>query len=82
MSESTREDMEMLLRRILVDLRRPPAPIKEQILGRHADEIAEMFPPTQIPGYNKFWLRWCWCGEAAVDGRHCNEHSDLEVGDG
>lgn len=24
----------------------------------------------------------CWCGEIATDGRHCNQHTENEVGDG
>lgn len=75
MTDPTRDDMEGLLRSIRMDLRRPPAPIKEEILGRRADEIDEMFPPTQIPGYKP--RTTCYCGE-----QNCNEHSQFQVGDG
>jgi len=75
MLEPARSEMELLLRRILLALRRPPAPIKEEILGRLADEIAAMFPPMQIPGNRPRGT--CWCGEQS-----CNEHSQFEVGDG
>ena len=75
MTEPTRDDMELLLRRTLLALLRPPAVVKEEILGRLADEIAEMFPPTQIPGYKP--RRQCYCGE-----QNCNDHSEFETGDG
>ena len=52
-----------------------PDSIDKQALIRDLSEV--------ITGaYPKFRLIWCWCGEAAVDGKHCNEHTDMEVGDG
>lgn len=36
--------------------------------------IGTAYPP-RVRGF-------CWCGENAVDGHHCNDHSELNLGDG
>ncbi len=48
---------------------------KEALIAEISDAIKDAYPPKPVRGF-------CWCGENAVDGLHCNDHSDLQTGDG
>lgn len=35
-----------------------------------------------LPVVPKSARTYCGCGEPATDGKHCNEHSEFQLGDG
>ena len=39
------------------------------------DKAIEGSYPKPVRGF-------CWCGDNAVDGHHCNDHSEFQTGDG
>ncbi len=47
---------------------------KEALIAEISDAIKAAYP-RPVRGF-------CWCGENAVDGHHCNDHSELNLGDG
>lgn len=44
-------------------------------LIRDLDKVIKDAYPKPVRGF-------CWCGDNAVDGHHCNDHSELNLGDG
>ena len=64
-----------LLHRARTAIRYPDGGIDKQWLLKDLDKAIKAAYPKPIRGY-------CWCGENAVDGKHCTFHSDLETGDG
>ena len=65
-----------LLHRARTALRWPESLQDKQALMRDLDEAITGAYPKPVTTY-------CWCGEkASVQGGHCNEHTDQNVGDG
>lgn len=65
-----------LLHRARTALMWPDSLQNKQALLRDLDKAIDGSYPKPVTTY-------CWCGEkASVQGGHCNEHSQFEVGDG
>lgn len=64
-----------LLHRACTAIRYPDGGIDKQKLLKDLDEAIKAAYPKPVRGF-------CWCGENAVDGHHCNDHSDRQTGDG
>jgi len=64
-----------LLHRARTALEWPDGLMDKQALLRDLNAAIEGAYPRRHRGY-------CWCQEPAVDGHHCTEHSEFEVGDG
>lgn len=64
-----------LLHRAHTALAWPDSLLDREPLLREINEVFKDAYPRRHRGY-------CGCGEPAVDGRHCTEHSEFEVGDG
>lgn len=72
--EPNRAHLLALLRRALIALMYPARGPDAATL---ADDISAVLPV--IP---KSARTYCGCGEPATDGKHCNERSQFQVGDG
>ena len=64
-----------LLHRARTALLWPDGGMDKEALIRDLNEAIKGYYPKRVRGF-------CWCGETAVDGLHCNEHSDFQVGEG
>ena len=64
-----------LLHRARTALEWPDGLMDKQALIRDLSKAIEGAYPKRHRGY-------CGCGEPAVDGIHCTEHTEFEVGDG
>lgn len=48
---------------------------KRALIDDLGEAIEAAYPPKPVRSF-------CWCGDNAVDGHHCNDHSELNLGDG
>jgi len=46
------------------------------------DALLKDIGETVLDAYPRPPRERCWCSEPAVDGRHCNQHSEFQTGDG
>ena len=64
-----------LLHRARTALMFPNDLIDKRALLADLDKAIEGAYPKRVKAY-------CWCGDNAVDGHHCNDHSEFQTGDG
>lgn len=81
MTDPTRAHLIALLHRARTVLMHPSG-LMDGLLDKRGliADIDEALPASYLT--RKPAKDTCYCGEVATDGRHCNEHTDMEVGDG
>ena len=64
-----------LLHRARTALAFPNDLMDKEALLADLDKALNAAYPKPVRGF-------CWCGENAVDGKHCTDHSEFQTGDG